>query len=206
MIQDTPIELNMGINLTTKMNNKNTLIDFAKVFIIVDLCIAIYSLLFQNTNWLLNTQVAFLGSLFVTLASFLSYRKNVNNRLSNLDTSNEMKLQDDRDKVDEIDDPFDLYSEDIEPIPHEELTPEKIKEIIQEEKTKVKKNSLKNTVFSAGGFVSIYRVLGYGSLVFGFFALNNNKMFLPIPFLLGLAIVPISVLLAKFILKLEEDQ
>lgn len=206
MIQDTHTEQNMEISLIATMSNKNTIINFAKVFIIVDLCMIIYSITFQNTNWLLNTQVAFIGSLFVTLASFLSYFRNVKNRLSNYDASNEMVITDDRDKVDEIDDPFDLYSDDIEEIPEEELTPEKIKEIITEEKKRVKKNSLKNTVFSATGFVSVYRIAGYTVLVFGFFALNNNKLFMPIPFLVGLAIVPISVLLAKFILKLEVNQ
>jgi len=201
MIQDTLIEQNMGISLTTKMNN---IFKFAKVFIFVDLCFIIYCLVFQNTIWLLNTQVAFLGSLFVTLASFLSYKRNISNRLSNLDYSREIKGED-RDKIDEIDDPFDLYNE-YEEIPEEELTTEKIKEILKEEKTRVKKNSLKNTVFSATGFVSIYRILGYLALVFGFFALNNNKLFLPIPFLIGLAIVPISVLVSKLTLKVEEDQ
>ncbi|WP_320033635.1 hypothetical protein [Halarcobacter sp.] len=202
MTQDTLTEQNMVTNLsTTKMNN---IFRFAKVFILVDLCFIVYCLVFQNSLWLLNTQIAFLGSLFVTLASFLSYKRNVSNRLSNFDYSKEIKGED-RDKVDEIDDPFDLYSE-YEEIPEEELTPEKIKEIIKEEKTKVKKNSLKNTVFSAGGFVSIYRILGYGALVFGFFALNNNKLLLPIPFLIGLAIVPISVLVSKLTLKSEEDQ
>jgi cytochrome c biogenesis protein CcdA len=117
----------------------------------------------------------------------------------------ETKIED-RDKVDEIDDPFDLYSQDIEPIKEEELTPEKIKEIIKEEKTKVKRNSFKNTLFSAGGFVSIYRLLGYGILIFGFFALNNNNLFLPIPFLIGLGIVPIAVLLTKLVIKSEVSQ
>ncbi len=205
MTQDMPIEQNMGISLTTKMNKKEIL-NFAKVFFIVDLCIIIYVLLAYDKIWVLNTQVAFLGSLFVTLASYFSYQRNIKNRLSNFDSSDEKKILDDRDKVDEIDDPFDLYSEDVEPIAEEDLTPEKIKEIIKEEKSKVKKNSLKNTVFSAGGFISIYRIFGYGFLIFGFFALNNNKIFLPIPFLVGLAIVPISVLLAKFTLRLMEDQ
>lgn len=205
MTQDMPIEQNMGISLTTKMNKKEIL-NFAKVFIIVDLCIIVYAIIAYDKIWVLNTQVAFFGSLFVTLASYFSYQRNIKNRLSNFDSSNEKKILDDRDKVDEIDDPFDLYSEDVEPIAEEDLTPEKIKEIIQEEKSKVKKNSLKNTFFSASGFISIYRIFGYGFLIFGFFALNNNKIFLPIPFLVGLAIVPISVLLAKFTLRLMEDQ
>lgn len=178
------------------------IINFAKVFLLVDLLLIVYSLIFQNATWLLNTQVAFLGSLFVTLASFLSYRKNVTNRLATFEKRREEKSLEDRDKIDEIDDPFDLYSE-YEEIPEEELTTEKIKEIINEEKSKVKKHSIKNAFTSAGGFVSIYRILGYGSLIFGFFALNNNGIFLAIPFLIGLAIVPFGTLLSKLVFKKE---
>jgi len=191
----------MGIkNLMMKMIK-----NFAKVFLLVDLCIIIYSLSFENFYWLLNSQVAFFASIIITVSSFLSYKRNIQNRLKNFDSKIENKIED-RDKVDEIDDPFDLYSQDIEPIKEEELTPEKIKEIIKEEKTKVKRNSFKNTLFSAGGFVSIYRLLGYGILIFGFFALNNNNLFLPIPFLIGLGIVPIAVLLTKLVIKSEVSQ
>lgn len=191
------------------MGTKNLMMkmikNFAKVFLLVDLCIIIYSLSFENFYWLLNSQVAFFASIIITVSSFLSYKRNIQNRLKNFDSKIENKIED-RDKVDEIDDPFDLYSQDIEPIKEEELTPEKIKEIIKEEKTKVKRNSFKNTLFSAGGFVSIYRLLGYGILIFGFFALNNNNLFLPIPFLIGLGIVPIAVLLTKLVIKSEVSQ
>ena len=187
------IELNMEINLLMMKINPEIL-KFAKVFIFLDLCLLVYSFIFQNSIWLLNTQVAFISSLFIVIASFFSYKRNIQNRLSNFEASK--ASAEDRDKIDEIDDPFDLYSE-YEEIPEEELTPEKIKEIIQEEKTKVKKNSLKNTLFSAGGFLSIYRILGYGILIFGFFALNNNKIFIPVAFIVGLGIVPIGVLLSK---------
>lgn len=186
------------------MKNKQTILQFAKVFFIADLCLIVYAFIFQNSLWILNSQVAFISSLFITIASFLSYRRNVSNRLSTLDASKTVEGYD-RDKVDEIDDPYDLYTE-YEEIPEEELTPEKIKEIITDEKAKVKKNTLKNTIFSAGGFVSIYRVLGYGTLLFGFFALNNNKLLMPVAFLIGLGIVPIGTLFTKSILKQEEDQ
>jgi hypothetical protein len=171
---------------------------FAKVFFLLDLCLIIYSLLFQSSLWLLNSQVAFLSSLLIIISSFLSYKRNIENRLSNLDftqTQNET-----RDKIDEIDDPYDLYTE-YEEIPESELTPQKIKEIINNEKSKVKRDTLKNTIFSASGFLSIYRVLGYGILIFGFFALNNNKIFLPIAFITGLGIVPFGVLISKLIEK-----
>ncbi len=195
----------MEINQKTIMRTRTIIFSFAKVFLIVNFCIIAYSLLAHNTIWLLNTQVAFIGSLFVTLASFLSYRRNIKNRLSSYEKHiNNLDIED-RDKIDEIDDPFDLYSEYKE-IPKEELSTEKIKQIIKEEKSKIKKNSFKNTIFSAGGFVSIYRIAGYIFLLFGFFALNNNKLFMAIPFLIGLGIVPLSVLISKFILKLEVNE
>ena len=174
------------------------ILKFAKVFFILDLCLILYSLIFQDKLWLLSSQVAFFSSLFITITSFLSYKRNIENRLSNLDltqTQNET-----RDKIDEIDDPYDLYTE-YEEIPESELTPQKIKEIINNEKSKVKRDSLKNTFFSASGFLSIYRVFGYGILIFGFFALNNNKILLPIAFIIGLGIVPIGVLFSKLIEK-----
>ena len=180
-----------------KMKINPEILKFAKVFIFLDLCILIYAFLFQNSLWALNTQVAFFSSLFITIASFLSYKRNIQNRISNLDLSQSNGL-DQRDKIDEIDDPYDLYTE-YEEIPESELTPEKIKEIINDEKSKVKKNSFKNTLFSAGGFLSIYRVLGYGILIFGFFALNNNQVFMPLAFIIGLGIVPIGVLFSKLI-------
>jgi hypothetical protein len=171
------------------------ILKFAKVFIIIDLCIVFYALIFQNGLWFLNSQVAFISSLFITIATFLSYKRNIQNRISNLDLSQSSDLEL-RDKIDEIDDPYDLYTE-YEEIPENELTPEKIKEIINNEKSKVKKNTFKNTLFSAGGFLSIYRVLGYMVLIFGFFALNNNGIFLPLAFIIGLGIVPIGVLFSK---------
>ncbi|MEN5386831.1 hypothetical protein ABE179_02695 [Aliarcobacter skirrowii] len=192
------IEQNMvTTHLMMKINSN--ILNFAKVFIFLNLCLSVYAILFQNTIWLLNLQVAFFSSLFVTIASFLSYRKNIKNRLSNIDDTNRFSA-DDRDKIDEIDDPYDLYSE-YEEVPESELTSDKIKEIIEEEKRKVKQNSIKNTVFSAGGFVSIYRVFGYAFLIFGFFALNNNSLFIPFAFIIGLGVVPIGVLLTKLFKK-----
>lgn len=198
MIQDMLIEQNMEINLLM-MKINSEIIKFAKVFIFLDLCIFIYALVFQNKLWLLNTQIAFISSLLITIASFISYKKNIQNRLSNFDYSKISKGED-RDKIDEIDDPYDLYTE-YEEIPENELTAEKIKEIINDEKSKVKRNSVKNTIFSASGFLSIYRIFGYIILIFGFFVLNNNKIFMPIAFIIGLGIVPFGVLISKLIKK-----
>ena len=197
MLIERSMETNLLIiKMMMKINPE--ILKFAKVFFILDFCLILYSLIFQDKLWLLSSQVAFFSSLFITITSFLSYKRNIENRLSNLDltqTQNET-----RDKIDEIDDPYDLYTE-YEEIPESELTPQKIKEIINNEKSKVKRDSLKNTFFSASGFLSIYRVFGYGILIFGFFALNNNKILLPIAFIIGLGIVPIGVLFSKLIEK-----
>ncbi len=72
---------------------------------------------------------------------FYLIKKNIQNRLENLD-KNDISSSEERDKIDEIDDPFDLYSEYKE-VPESELTPEKIKEIIDEEKSRVKQNVTK---------------------------------------------------------------
>ena len=137
------IEQNMETNLLIKMMMKINpeILKFAKVFILLDLCLILYSLIFQNNLWVLNTQVAFVSSLFIIIASFLSYRRNIQSRLSSLDLT-KTNQNEDRDKIDEIDDPYDLYTEYVQ-IPEEELTSEKIKEIINDEKSKVNKNSFK---------------------------------------------------------------
>ena len=181
------------------MKINSEILNFAKVFLFLNLCLSLYAIFFENTIWLLNLQIAFFASLLLTLASFLSYKKNIQNRLSNFDYS-KISKDEDRDKIDEIDDPYDLYTE-YEEIPENELTAEKIKEIIDGEKSKVKRNSVKNTIFSASGFLSIYRIFGYIILIFGFFVLNNNKIFMPIAFIIGLGIVPFGVLISKLIKK-----
>jgi hypothetical protein len=198
MLTEQNMEINLLIKMMMKINPE--ILKFAKVFIILDLCIILYSFIFQDYLWFLNVQVAFFSSLFITIASFLSYKNNIQNRLSNLDLTKSNNQFEDRDKIDEIDDPYDLYTE-YEEIPESELTSEKIKEILNDEKSKVKRNSFKNTLFSASGFLSIYRVLGYGILIFGFFALNNNKIFLPVSFMIGLGVVPLGVLFSKLIEK-----
>ncbi len=186
--------------IVKKMMINTSVKKFIFVFITFDLLLVLYIFLFKSPLWLLNTQVAFLSSLFITLSSFLSYKNNIKKRISNLDISQEHTIKEDRDKIDEIDDPYDLYSE-YEETPEEDLSPAKIKEILKEEKAKVKNNYIKNTIFSAGGFLSIYRILAYAFLIFAFFALNNNKIFLAIPFIIGISLVPISVLFSKLIFK-----
>jgi len=178
----------------------SSITNFVKIFIFLNLCLSFYAIFFQDILWLLNIQVAFFSSLFITIASFFSYKKNVQNRLENFDNST--ILNEDRDKIDEINDPYDLYSEYKE-VSKDELNPQKIKEIINEEKSRLKQNFFKNTLFSMGGFLSIYRIFGYICLIFGFFSLVNNGIFIPLAFIVGLSIVPIGVLFSKLTITKE---
>ena len=169
---------------------------FGKVFLVVDLCVIIFCIVNVNYIWLINTQVAFISTVIITVGSFLGYKKNVEKRVEN--ATDPALISDDRDKIDEIDDPFDLYSE-IKQAEEKELTAEEIKTILKEEKAKVKRNSFKNTIFSATGFASVYRIVGYVSLVLGFFILNNNGLFDPYSYLTGLLITTVCVLTAAVI-------
>ena len=198
MILDIHIEQNMGTNLLMMKINPLVL-RYAKLFIFLNVVLVVLLFILQDKYWVLNAQLGFISSLIITMATFFSYKRNVEKRLDNIDVeSNELK--EDRDKIDQIDDPYDLYSE-YEEIKEEDLTPEKIKEIIKDEKSKVKTASVKNAFLTSGSFVSIYRIIGYGTLLVSFFALNNNQIFLPIPFLIGIGVVPIGVLVSRAIIK-----
>jgi len=177
-----------------------TIKNFAKVFFIIDFGVIAFCIIMGNTTWLINTQVAFVSSLIISLATFFSYQNSVSKRLAN--SEGNIDTLDDRDKIDEIDDPYDLYSEDgVQE--EKELTATEIKTIIQEEKSKVKRNSLKNTFRNGGTFVSLYRLVGYSILVLGFMYLVNHKLFEPFSYMIGLFIVPLSMLVIKLTSKSE---
>ena len=193
MILDMPTGQSMVIRQTMMIKK------FAKVFLIIDFGVIVFCVLSNNYLWLINTQVAFISSMLISIATFLSYKRNVDKRLAGAENLEDLK--DDRDKIDQIDDPFDLYSESKIDNEKTDYTPEQIKQILKEEKQKVKQNSFKNAFSGASGFVSLYRVLAYAFLVFGFFSLTNNEIFHTMAYLTGLFIVPLSMFFMKLILK-----
>ncbi len=187
MIQDMCTEQNME----TKETMINTIKSFAKILFILDAVLIVFSFFQDNEYFLINTQVAFVSSLFISLGTFLSYRNNVSKRLDGLEENKNNLGQ--RDTLDELDDPYDLYSEEII---HEdkELSAQEIKNILKFEKENIKKNTFKNTLFSSGAYISAYRIFGYALLIIGFFYLNNNIIFSAYAYLIGLTIMPISAL------------
>ncbi len=146
------------------------------VYIVLDTFIFIFSI-FKGYSWVLNTQIAFLSSLSIVLLSFLSYVKNINKQVKLVGD-----LIDDKDMIDELNDPYELYEdEDVD-----------TKTKKRAEKIKI---SMKNLSKSKGGAVSFLRLIGYLILIAGFFLLVKIKLFLAIPYIIGISIIPVGSLI-----------
>jgi hypothetical protein len=79
-----------------------------------------------------------------------------------------------RDLLDSIEDPYELYDDsEINNSPADELD---LKEIVKEEKSKIKTFSFDSAKYGARGSVSLFRLLPYLFLVLGFIALKNHEV------------------------------
>ncbi|QOP42373.1 hypothetical protein FJR03_05555 [Sulfurimonas marina] len=84
------------------------------------------------------------------------------------------KYEEKRDLLDEIDDKYELYDDEpINDAPVEELD---LKEIVKEEKAKIKTFSLSSMKYGTKGGFSLLRLVPYIFLVLGFIALKNNEI------------------------------
>ena len=149
-----------------------------KLFLVSE--VAIFAMWLYSYAFFINFQIAFLASVFILLGSTYSYKRLVERRVDSEDRP------DDTDLIDKIDDPFDLYSEEISASVVEEDVD--LKAVVKEEKQRLKENkqTIKNTAKSAPALVSIFRVVPYIFLVLGFIGLNNNGLLSLVPFLIGL--------------------
>lgn len=192
MTQDMLIVRNMVIKVKMK-----TIKQFALVFLSVNVFIIILGLIWGGENFILNTQIAFFSAIFIVVGTFIGYYRNIKSRV---DTQSNNINQ--RDTIDNIEDPYDLYDDDFKINDKQDFTTEEIKEIINEEKKKFKTNSFKNTISSLSSFASVYRIVGYVLLVVGFFYLRNNDILNIYGFLVGISVVPIGTLILN--LKLDK--
>ncbi len=144
------------------------------VYIGLDILLIVFSL-YKGINFLLNSQVAFLSALFVILMSFLSYMKNINKQIKFLGD-----LVDNRDFIDELDDPYELYEE----------------EEGEKKKSSKAKISMKNLSKSKGAVFSVFRIIGYMALITGFMILVKLHIFLILPYILGISVIPIGTIIA----------
>ncbi len=153
------------------------------ILIITDLALIIYSLNISQ-NWMINSQIAFISSLFVTVSSYFGYKKMVSNAIASGEIPKES-----RDDFDKLEDPHDLYGEDKE---------EDFQEVIKQERAKLInfKTTAENLGKSATGVLSVFRLVAYGFLFLSFLYLNRQGLLDISAFLTGLAVVPISVVIS----------
>jgi len=160
--------------MTTMMMRimKNNNISFS--FLIIDSLVIIISL-FMGKLWLLNTQIAFICSALITLASFYSYKKSINKRIDMGDNGVY------KDNYDDLEDPYNLFDDEDED---------------KQKQTKKRDGAvtyaIKGFASGIGGALNIYRLVAYGILIVTFLYLSRHNLFIPIAFFLGLSVVPIG--------------
>jgi len=130
--------------------------------------ILIIATTFISFTFFINFQVAFLSSYFVIVGSIYAYKKMVVNQIES------DIINDDRDLLDTIEDPHELYDDvEINNASVEELD---LKEIVKEERAKIKTFNKTSIKHGARGSVSLFRLLPYLFLILGFIALKNNEL------------------------------
>jgi hypothetical protein len=158
--------------------NRPLLLKYGGLYLLSILLIALLS----SNHFTLSYLVASFSSLLIVLASYQSFKSKVSKSVEPLNM---------QDSIDKIEDPFDLYSDDV--IPQEqELSSKEIKEIIKEEKAKQKGKIVSNIKHSRP-FFSPYRLVGYTVLILGFFYLLNHNLLDVFGFLLGVGIGTVGV-------------
>ncbi len=178
------------IRMRMRMTNINRKI--LNTLLVIDIGIILFCMLSGNRNWLYTTQIGFFTSTLVIAASMASYRRMIEKRLE----YGAVPVEDERDKLDKIDDPYDLYSDEV--IAEEkELSREEFVEVVNEEKEKQKANrrSISEVIKDTRAFLSFYRIGAYGLLILGFFYLNRND-YLHIPsYFFALSVPPVIVVI-----------
>ena len=161
--------------------------------LIIDIGILIFCLLSGNRTWLINSQIAFISSSLIMFASIISYRNMVQTRVE----MGMVVADDNRDTLDKIEDPFDLYLEDDTSKEKEDKEKKNFKEVVDKERDNLKKNrrSIWQTTKDSKAALSFYRLGAYAILIFGFFYLNNNKILDIGSYLFALAVPPVIVVL-----------
>ena len=135
-----------------------------KIFLFVE--VAIGATYLYSSVAFANIQVAFLSAFFVIIGSAFAYKRMLSSQLAS------KNYEEQRDLLDSIEDPHELY-EEVNETPTEELD---LKEIVKEEKAKIKTFSLKSIKHGAKGSISAFRLVPYIFLILGFIALKNNEL------------------------------
>ena len=176
------------------MNNTN--FELLKTLFIVALILGVIAIIFFDTKILLNTQIGFVSSSLVILASFMAYKRMVNTRVEH----NIITIDDSKDVIDKLEDPYDLYSEEVVEEEERDLV-----EVVKEERKKLKDNrSLFQTLKDTKAALSLYRLGAYVVLILGFLYLNRHGLLVIPAYILALSIPPIIIV--TLLLKEKEKE
>jgi hypothetical protein len=146
---------------------------YIQLLISVDMVVGSLSYL-KGFNWFVSSQVGFFTTILVTISSFYSYRSFVKRGSLNRD----LVLMH-RDKLDKVDDEFDLYDNDSNNSRVDRNLKERVK-------------NFKNTLPI---YLSPLRVVAYLIFLLGFFYLDNNQLLNIFGYLLGISVIPLSSIL-----------
>jgi len=182
--------------MTLKMTMSKLTFQILKTLLIVDIIVILFSVIFFDIKMLWNTQIGFLSASLVMLASMKSYKRMVDARVEH----NIITIDDTRDTIDKLEDPYDLYSEEI----IEDETVE-LGDAIKEEKARMKKNkrSLAETIRDTKAALSLNRIGAYVVLILGFFYLNRHDYLMAPAYILALTIPMLVVIFV--LLSYKED-
>ncbi len=164
----------------------STSIRALKVLAVADIVIFAFAGFFGGEIWLFNTQIGFITSSLVMIASVIGYKRMVDTRVEH----GIITIDDSKDTIDELEDPYDLYSEEI--VQGEE---ENLQEVVKDERDKLKQNrrSLFEVLKDTKGALSAYRLFAYATLILGFLYLNRQEL-LHIPsYMIALGLPPVII-------------
>jgi len=165
------------------------------VLVSVDILLLVVSVIFFDIKVLYSTQIGYITATLVMIASIMSHRRMVNARVKH----NIVTMDDSKDVIDKLEDPYDLYSDD-------EVVEEKsLAQTVKEEKKKLKENrrSVYQTIKDTKAALSFYRLGAYALLVLGFLYLNRHGL-LQIPSYILSVGIP-SVILVWVLLEEKEN-
>lgn len=168
-------------------------VNILKALIIIDVFIVLFTIIFFDINILWNTQIGFVSASLVMFASMKSYKRMVDTRVEH----GIITVDDSKDVIDHLEDPYDLYSEEV--IQEDEKP---LADVLKEEKenSKANRRSLGETLRDTKAALSLNRMGAYVFLILGFLYLNRHAL-LHIPsYLLALSVpmfVVIFVLLSN---------
>lgn len=179
------------------MNSRNLTI--LKALVAANIAGLLLIVIFFDIKLLYAFEIGFLSSALVMFASMKSYRRMVNTRVEH----NIITIDDSKDVIEKLEDPYDLYSEEI--TEEENADDVDIKEVVKEERERLKgSRNLSQTLKDTKAALSVYRLGAYALLILGFFYLNRQGLLHIWTYILALAL-PMIVIVAALVKEKETE-